>query len=803
MSVPALLDLDDETRRALELDAVLTFAASFAASAPGRRLIAGTIPSADRAHLAAEHEAVAEAARHLERWGRFVPGGLPDPSPCLASLSVDALDVEAMPLRDLASVLLEAGALKARLAAIPELECAGLRALSREIPDLTPLARPLAEHIGADGRLEDDASADLRRIRHAIARTGERLRRQLESFLHDPAAATVVRDDFVTQRNGRFVIPVRSDAPRSVAGIVHAASSSGQTLFVEPMESVPLNNDLVRLEEEEAAERLRILRGWADRLRSRLPEVRAAVETLARADSLQARALFGRAIDGVGPALVGEDRLSLREVRHPLLDRRLREAGGRCVPITVALDPSDRVLVISGPNTGGKTVALKSIGLASVMAQCGLPVAAEQVVLPVYRRIRADIGDHQSIEADLSTFSAHVRAVARFVGEADPPALFLLDEIGTGTEPGEGAALAQAILERFLRHRVTVVATTHLGALKTWAFGDPRVESAAMEFDAATLRPSFRVLQGAAGASAGIDVASRLGLDLALVARARELVGPDASRAEASMARLRELTVELAGRAEAAARAEDDLRTRAEALEREAREEAAHREQHAARHLGDALREFREHSRREIAAIEDARERARAERRAVAAESRLATTARRAAARTASKPPAAAVAPFAPAPGLRVRILSLDREGEILSIRGDRVEVRMGRATFTVARGDLGPPDAPVPASPGTPRFAGARPGPAARDRADDLPGPAPELHLIGRTVDEALPELERFLDAAARDERSEVRVVHGHGTGRLRAAVRRHLAKHPLVAAVRAGGASEGGDGATVVTMR
>src|SRR6185436_936743 len=354
---------------------------------------------------------------------------------------------------------------------------------------LGALAREVADHVAPDGRIEDGASAELRRVRVAIGKTGERLRRQLESFVNDPASASIVRDDFVTQRNGRFVIPVRADSPRPVEGIVHAASSSGATLFVEPLVSVAMNNELVRLAEQEAAEITRVLTGWTDRYRARRDEIAAAISGLGRADTLQARALFAVEIEGCRPVLGHGAPLRLVAVRHPLLDRRLKVQNARCVPIAIEIDPYDRVLVISGPNTGGKTVALKTVGLACLMAQCGLPVAAESASLPAFLQLRADIGDHQSIDADLSTFSAHVRAVARDFDDANPPALFLYDEIGTGTEPGEGAALAQAVMERLLTLGVTVIATTHHAALKAWAFDQPRVESAAMEFDTETLRP--------------------------------------------------------------------------------------------------------------------------------------------------------------------------------------------------------------------------------------------------------------------------------------------------------------------------
>jgi DNA mismatch repair protein MutS2 len=796
-------DLDPTSRDALELDAVLSYVAGFTATVPGRAAIVGLQPSADTAFLVSEHAAVDEAVQYVERFGRLIPARLPDPEPARASLRIDDLVVDPLPLRDLAAVMAAADDLRRQLVGIESEGFTALRALGQTIPDLSGLAREVVRFVAPDGSLEDDASSELRRVRGAIVKTGERLRRQLEALIHDPAAASSVRDDFVTQRNGRFVIPVRTDAPRPVEGIVHAASSSGQTLFIEPIASVAMNNELVRLAEQESAECLRIVRGWSEQYRARLPEIDDAVDGVARTDALQARASFLREIGGCRPRLGPAFPLRLQNVRHPLLDRRLRERRARCVPVSLEIDPYDRLLVISGPNTGGKTVALKTAGLAVLMAQCGLPVAAEEAVLPVFSQLRADIGDHQSIAADLSTFSGHVRAVARFLDEAHAPALFLFDEIGTGTEPGEGAALAQAVLERLIDLEITAIATTHHAVLKAWAFSHAKVASAAMEFDEETLLPTFRVLAGAAGSSAGIAVAGKLGLDPSLVARARELVGACVS-AEAYMARLRALTSEAEEKAGSLRAAEARLLAERDRLEESAKADAARRRDDTARTLEAALREFRQQSRQELAGIQDTRERARVERAQVRAESRLRAQARRTQetiAPQASGPPQ----PLVVAAGARVRIVSLERDGEVVAVRGDKVDVRMGSATFSVTKADLAAAgaQAPAPAPTKASRLAAlARSAP--RGGSDDRPdGPPQELHLLGKTVDEAVPEIDRFLDACAREGRDEVRVVHGHGTGRLRIGVRAHLKGHPLVASFRPGGAGEGGDGATVVTLR
>lgn len=798
------LDLDAESRSALELDAVLAVVASGAATAEGAERLVALAPEGEAAAVRAAQDELEEARSSLHARGRLLPASLPDPRPALAAVALEGYAVEPAVLRDLAVLLGTAGELRRSLTGKEAEELPRLAAIGSAIPDLRSLARDVVENVGPDGKLLDGASAELGRIRGAIGKTGDRLRRQLESFVHDPAAAHVVRDAFVTQRNGRFVVPVRADSPRPVEGIVHAASSSGATLFVEPLESVELNNELVRLAERELQEQDRIVRRWADRFRERREEVEAAVAGTVRIDVLQAKALWSEAEAGCRPEPPGAGEVELREVRHPLLDRRLKERGDRCVPLTVSVGEGKSVLVISGPNTGGKTVALKTIGLACVLHQCGLAVPAQSARLPAFRQIRADIGDHQSIDADLSTFSGHVRSVASWLGGIRPPALFLFDEIGTGTEPTEGAALAQAILERLSGSGVTAVATTHQAALKNWAFASAGAESAALEFDEATLRPTYRVLMGAAGASAGIDVAAALGLDPAILTRARELAGSRGREAEEAMSRLRALTSELEERREEMARAEEDVRERLEEADRKAVREVERIRKEAARSLEEVLAEFRKESRRELAGIEDRKLREKLEREQARSEMRLKAGIAAKGRRVAPGPkPEPLPGPFTIEPGAAVRIVSLDREGVVRSVRGERVEVEMGRATFSVRRDDLAPAaGVPVPAPTGrAARLAALLRGP--EEERPDRPDVPLELHLIGKRVDEALDELEKFLDGAARQGRSEARVVHGHGTGRLKAAVRGRLQGHPLVSAFRAGEPREGGDGATVVTLR
>lgn len=809
------VDLDEDSRRALGFDSLLDAVADYAVSEEGRRRVRALRPLREAEAVRFELESVGEVVREIGAGGRLLGAGLPDALPALAALGVEGARASTLELRDLASVLVEAAALRARLCRLAEKDSPRLRALGRALSDLRGEAQPIAEGVEPDGRIADEASPELARLRRAVARTTQAIRRRLEGLLRDPGSAGAVRDDYVTERNGRFVIPVRSDSARSVRGIVHAASSSGATLFVEPFETVEMNNELVRLREREQEEQERVVRSWMERLRERLPEVRETVERILELDSLQARALFALRSEGEIPAVEEAGPLELEEARHPLLDRRLREQGGRAVPFDLRLDPPDRVLVISGPNAGGKTVALKAIGLAVLMAQSGIPVAARRARLPLYAQVRADVGDRQSIEADLSTFSAHMKAVSAVLSGLAPPALVLLDEIGTGTEPSEGAALAQAILEHLRKPAVTVVATTHHGRLKAWAMTADGAASAAMDFDEAALRPTFRLVAGAAGVSAGISIARRLGLHHDLVVRAQAVLGSEDGAAESALRRLRQLLREAeAGKQELERRREELARER-ERCRREVEAELARLRGSAREGIEAAVRDFRQAARSELEALRDRVERERLSRLAARAEVRLRGKFRKEAAgrlpqlRDTERPPAAEAAPGELTPGTRVRVLSFDREGEVVRVRGDRVELRLGAVSFSVSRSDVVPagvrtgPDRRTGGSLASRRGATGSPVEAAREAAELRGEASRDLVLVGKKVEEALEEVDRFLDRAALDGMAEVRLVHGHGTGRLRLAVRQHLSGHPHVASYRPGRPPEGGDGATVVQLR
>jgi DNA mismatch repair protein MutS2 len=792
-------DLDPESRRALEFDDLLEWVSSYARTRAGHTRVRQLRPSGDPFVVGAELDAVEEMRVLLAEEGKPIPGELPDPAEALAGLSCEGMRLEAASLRGIAELLLVVAGLRRQLSRLDQESHPHLGRLGRTLPDLSAEAHDVKSCIEPDGRISDDASVELRRIRSARARVGDRLRRMLESYLRDPDAGPVIQDDFITQRNGRFVIPLRVDAPRPIRGIVHATSSSGATRFVEPMDSVDLNNELVRLGEQEREEEDQLLLAWSEMLRLHLEEMVQAAEGLAELDSLQARALFAEECAAVRPAIEEGGPISFGSLRHPLLERRLREEGGGCVPLSLSLNPFDQALVLSGPNTGGKTVALKTFGLAVLMAQSGIPVPAGEVRLPLFGQLRADIGDHQSIEADLSTYSAHISAVIDFLGAARPPALFLFDEIGGGTEPIEGGALAQSILEALLAPGMTTVATTHQEALKAWAFTTEGATSAAMEFDAESLRPTYRILMGAAGVSAGLDIAERLGLDPGIVKSARERLGDEKRASEDYLDRLRKLTSDLEEKHSKVECMEAELAEQRKRLEARAKHEEDKRRRQVEAALERALKDFKALAGRELAAIRDKFERRRAERDLGKLDGRLRMERRRRVDELApggdGERPEGRIDPGELRPGMEVYVNSLARSGLLQEIRGERADILLGRAVFTVELSDL----RSLPAAGGR-RPPASPSGPSAPLEASGAPR---EIKLLGLTVDEALPAVDKFLDDAVLAGHAEVRVIHGHGTGRLRDAVRGYLVSHVHVSSHRPGRAGEGGDGATVVKLK
>jgi DNA mismatch repair protein MutS2 len=622
-----------------------------------------------------------------------------------------------------------------------------------------------------------------------------------------------VQEELVTFRNGRFVIPIRTDSRGQVPGVVHGLSSSGQTTFVEPLVVIEQNNELVRLREQEEIEIARILLAITGHLRENLPGIRAIAEVVAALDFDQAKGRLSIQFHCVRPRLSESRRLVLVEGRHILLEHALRNSGSDVVPISMEMDEAHQVLVISGPNAGGKTIVVKTAGLVALMAQMGLHVPAREAVLPIFDQVFADIGDQQSIAANLSTFTAHMRNIAEMEQQVAPPSLILLDEVGTGTDPDEGAALAEAIVDFFRRAGATTIATTHYNPLKMWAARTEGVLNASVEFDEKTLRPTFRLIMGIAGASSGLEIARRMNVRASILDQAATLVEPSQARASEYLKRLKDLVLEQetlrnALEEERAATAAEYARLDLLFAKREG-ERKAEFEQAMAR----AVQMFGEESQRLLHGIKDKIEAARLKKVAEIRSAELRRTAerlRKETVRPGSQTSGTGQTQLAPADatrgiqvgelreGDRVRVRTLNKEGVVDSIRNEIITVSVGAMKFRATLSDLEAGDsqtAPDPVAE-NPR----RPGVSGPNLDEQF---VPELNVIGMTADEATDRVDKFLDEAFYAGTEAVRIIHGHGKGILRRAIATLLTGHPQVEKFQLAPPNQGGAGATLVDLK
>ena len=571
----------------LEFEAVKAILARYVSSPAGRRKLAAIEPSNDRAGLSEKLAETAEALAYHTAANKQQPltargavarlsfESLPDVDVHAAKLRVEGSVLDGSEIRDITSLLDRACDVRAILNNAAD-RYPRLGALSARIADFRPLVSDLNGKIEPDGSVADNASVALHRIRREMARQQGLIQESLERFLRKHRDDGILQEEFVTFRNERFVLPIVAGQKRKVDGIIHAASGTGQTLFIEPMETVELNNDLVRLREQEMREVHRILQELTVRLRGSIGDIRAAVVVMGDLELLFGKARFAADFDCTIPIFSPDDapRLDVRHARHPLLVDVLTRQRKSVVPLALTLEGSVRTLLISGPNTGGKTVALKTIGVVVLMAQAGLPVPAEHAEFPVFDQVLADIGDHQSLEQSLSTFSAHIVRIKEILETVESGSLVLIDELGRATDPDEGGALAVAVLDRVRNSGAFTLASTHLVAPKIYGATTAGVLNGAMSFDEETLAPTYQLRTGAPGASAGLDIAQRLGLPRAVIDQARSTL-TDAQR---SLGRLLKLLEERLDAAERRERELTELKSAMEIEQRQLKEAADKRE---------------------------------------------------------------------------------------------------------------------------------------------------------------------------------------------------------------------------------
>ena len=803
------------SERLLEFDHLRELLAIYAVSPLGKARIAALAPSQDRDWIERQHQLARELRGFLQAGGRFDFHGLLNPTQLLRKSRIQGAALELTEVRDVLALADRAAEWREAALHPPaavEAQWEAIAELSRQLADFNPLLRYFRNKILPDGALDDRASPELARVRRDIERQRRSIQESLRSYLRKLSDGGAVQDELITIRGDRFVIPVKTEQRRRVQGVAHGASSSGQTVFIEPLETIEQNNELVRLLDEELAEIHRILVEMTGRIGEQATELEAAVGVLAELELQFAKARFAQDYDCVPVKLLKEKAdkaFILVNARHPLLERTLKPKGTPVVPLTVELEGEQRQLIISGPNTGGKTVGLKTIGLLVLMAQSGIPLPAERAEFPLFDGVFADIGDYQSIEQNLSTFSAHVTNINFISNHATPASLVLLDELGSATDPEEGAALAVSIADFFRQARCLSIVSTHHTALKVYAANTPGVANAAVGFDERTLAPTYELRMGVPGASAGINIAQQLGLNTQIVSSARERLSSQTQDIARFLDRLhsqlRELDTEkarLGGR-------EQELARKLNHLETEGKKEQREKVRELEKKLESVLHSFEYQARESVAAVQD---RVQAQKLSKDAERRIAKLRREfreqfdstvVAHTTGSDEGDQHAQPHVVqnvSIGDTVRLRSLGRDAKVLRhLDDDSFEVAVGPMKMKVPRDDV----ASVIA------ISGVNPVAAARSRGigvslaredDTVPT---EINVIGQTVDEATSAVEKFVDRAFLAGITRVRIVHGSGMGILRKALRQFLKEHPHVATVAEAPQNEGGGGATLVELR
>jgi DNA mismatch repair protein MutS2 len=803
--------LQHTSSRVLEFDPFREALAGYVSSPLGKARVAELVPSSDRGWINRQQQLAEEARQYLAAGGSFDFSPLFDARGLLAKSRIEGAVLEIGELRDIL-LLVDKAAEWREIALNPpdalKSKWDGMRELSQGIADFTLLLRFFRNKISPDGTLDDRASPELARIRREVEKQKRAIQESLRGYLRRLAEGGAAQEELVTIRGERFVIPVKVEQRRKVSGVIHGASSSGQTVFIEPLETIEQNNDLVRLLEEEQAEVRRILMEMTAHLGADAGAIAQATEIMAEVELQFAKAHFARDYDCVRPEMT-EDFLELRDARHPLLERNLRPRGGKVVPLTMELDSAHRQLIISGPNTGGKTVSLKTVGLLALMAQSGIPVPAITARLPVFDSVLADIGDYQSIEQNLSTFSAHATNIDFISRTATPHSLVLLDELGSATDPEEGSALAVAVAEHFHRAASLTVISTHLTALKVYAANTPGVLNAAVGFNEDTLQPTYELRMGVPGASAGINTAQRLGMNPQIVQAARAKLSTQTRDVAHFLDRLHSDLKELEQERESTRRREQDLNRELKRMEAEGAQEQRQKTREFERKMDSLLRDFEYQIRESVNAVQD---RVAAQKLSKEAERRIARLRREFKEQFDSSVVAHKTGADADDPNARPHEVKRISEGDTVKLKSlgrtavikrkldeDTFEVEVGSMKMKIPRHDV----AEVVAHTGSSPVAAARAkGISVSLQQDDLNMPT-EINVIGQNVDTATREVEKFVDRAFLAGMPRVRIVHGSGMGILRKALRQFLQQHPHVEKLIEPNQNEGGAGATVVELR
>jgi DNA mismatch repair protein MutS2 len=774
--------------------------------APGRRAVEALAFSQDSILLQEQFALIREAREWLRSGNELGFGALADPEKWLARIEGPGVALEGAEFLDAASLLETSAWLRVQFreeaAKFPLLS-----ARAAAVADFRDVLAAVRRCILPNGEISDDASPALRRIRASIVQTRESIQKTLKQILRSRNAEP--GEDYVTLRNDRFVIPVRAESRRSTPGIVHGSSATGQTVFLEPFETVEPNNQLVQLAEDETAEILRLLRELTERLQALRPALLETAQPIAVLDGVFARSRFARDFDAALPEFSDAGELRLEAARHPVLEDKLRRESRAIVPMNLSLSREERLLVISGPNTGGKTVALKTTGLAALAAQSAIPVPAQRAVLPLFDSVLVDIGDEQSIAADLSTFSAHMLNLKSILATATENSLVLVDEMGTGTAPEEGAALAVALLEEFRTKRCLVLATTHHDRLKSYASRAEGVLNGAVEFDDVNLRPTYRLLVGVPGGSSGIAIAQRLGLTWKIIERARTLLSPESREAADLIAYLHRSREELDRMQKQMADERHVLLEERAKLRTEWAGRQQKRIQELEAQFAEMQKRFEENVSLVVEAVKERELRGQMEKTARRKLGEVRSAAKEefnaAVVQTISESQqdlGVATGTAGPVnlellqPGAKIRVRGFTKPVILRRIDGKNAEIEAGPLRMKIAAEEItGVESAPSGIAKSTVTASSL-----------NVPARAPtsgEINVIGQTVEQATEQVDKFLDDAAMARLPSVRIIHGYGTGALRRGLSEFLRKHPLVSNHVSEAEERGGKAITVVELR
>jgi DNA mismatch repair protein MutS2 len=823
----ALQLLSHTSARVLEFDPLRDLLSGYASSPLGHGLIANLAPSTDREWIENQQQLTTEIREFRRVGGRFDFSGLLDVSTLVEKSRIAGAALETTDIRDVVLVVDRAAEWREIALSPPaamKLEWKTVAQLSSGITDFTEFLRAFRNKILPDGTLDDKASPELARIRREIEKQRRSIQDSLRGYLRRLSEGGTVQDELVTIRGERFVIPVKVEQKRRVQGVVHGASSSGQTVFVEPLETIEQNNELVRLLDEEQAEVHRILVEMTRRIGENISPILAAVDVLGELELQFAKARFAEEYNCVPVVLSGQDsrgdgrprpstsstaRLVLNKARHPLLERNLKAKGDHVVPTTIELESEAQELVITGPNTGGKTVVLKTVGLLALMAQSGIPVPADRAEMPVFDAVLADIGDYQSIEQNLSTFSAHVTNIDFISRTATAQSLVLLDELGSATDPEEGAALAVAIAGHFRRIGCCTIISTHHTSLKVFGANTVGVINASVGFDEATLQPTYELKIGVPGASAGINIAQRLGLNPTIIEAARARLGSQARDVGEFLDRLHSQLRDVETERLRLRVREDEIQREKASLAAEGKKDQQAKVKEMEKKLDSLLRDFEYHAREMVSAIQD---RTAAQKLSKDAERRISKLRREFREQFDSAVVAHTTGADKGDPHAQPQLVKHVSEGDTVKLKSvgrpavisrriddNHFEVEIGAMKMKIARDDIA--DVLVHASDSPIKAARAR-GISVSLENENQSMPS-EINVIGRTVDDATREVEKFVDRAFLAGLPRIRVVHGSGMGILRKALRQYLQKHPHVESVTEPPQNEGGGGATVIELR